>query len=226
MRINKFIAQATGMSRREADRSIAEDRVTVNGKPAGTGTDINRDDIVKLDGQTLATPARTTTIILNKPVSYVVSRDGQGSPTIYDLLPSELHKLKPVGRLDRDSSGLLLLTDDGELANRLTHPRYGKQKIYTIKLDKTLPQQDQTKIQRGVELEDGLSKLQLKSLGTSGKQWQVTMSEGRNRQIRRTFSALGYHVTTLHRTQFGPYRLPDSLASGGWEHATSQAPEG
>jgi pseudouridine synthase len=143
--------------------------------------------------------------MLHKPVGYVCSRDGQGSKTIYDLLPTKLHQLKPVGRLDKDSSGLLLLTNDGELANRLTHPSFEKEKVYEISLDKPLARPDRAQIEQGVLLEDGLSKLQVKPLGN--EHWQVTMREGRNRQIRRTFSALGYRLQALHRTQFGTYRL-------------------
>ena len=129
MRINKFVALATGMSRRTADQAIAEGRVAVNGRPPTAGQQVTDEDQINLDGQTLQKPAATT-IMMNKPVGYVVSRDGQGSQTIYDLLPEEYQGLKPIGRLDKDSSGLLLLTNDGTLAQELTHPKYHKQKVY------------------------------------------------------------------------------------------------
>lgn len=179
----------------------------LNGRQATAGADVGDSDVVTLDGQVLTMPAETITVILNKPAGYVCSRDGQGSRTVYDLLPPELHHLKTVGRLDKDSSGLLLLTDDGELANRLTHPRYGKEKVYEITLDKPLKDEDRGQITKGVELDDGISRLRV--TGAGDKSLTVAMSEGRNRQIRRTFAALGYDVRSLHRIQFGTYKLND-----------------
>lgn len=211
MRINKYLAQATGMSRRHADETIAAGRVTVNGMPAALGQDISETDTMLLDGQSIAAAALQPhrTIILNKPADYVVSRNGQGSKTVYDLLPAEYHDLKPIGRLDKDSSGLLLLTDDGQLAHNLTHPSKQKTKVYEVTLDTPLqPLHRQMISNHGIMLDDGVSKLQLDRLHDGDdKQWQVTMHEGRNRQIRRTFAALGYTVTKLHRTRFGQYVL-------------------
>jgi 23S rRNA pseudouridine2605 synthase len=213
MRINKYVAQATGMSRRAADTAIAEGRVAVNGASTEVGTEVSPNDTVTLDGKPIAPGAKLTTILLNKPVGYVVSREGQGSKTIYDLLPAEYRHLKPVGRLDKDSSGLLLLTNDGNLANELTHPRYAKTKVYEIELNRSLePLHLQMITDHGIKLEDGPSKLQLEKMG-SEKQWLITMQEGRNRQIRRTFAALGYTVIKLHRTHFGNYQL-NELESG------------
>lgn len=126
MRVNKFVAQATGMSRRTADQAIEWSRVTVNGQKVSAGYDVQETDTVTLDDKPIQIPTQATTIILNKPVGYVVSRDGQGSKTIYDLLPDSMQHLKPIGRLDKASSGLLLLTTDGDLAQRLTHPSYKK----------------------------------------------------------------------------------------------------
>lgn len=208
MRINKYLALATGLSRRAADQAIIEGRVRLNGQTAAVGDTVDTKDVLQLDGQAVEAPPASTTIMLNKPVGYVVSRDGQGSPTIYDLLPPEYQSLKPVGRLDKDSSGLLLLTNDGELANELTHPRYAKTKIYEVTIDKPLaPLHQQMISDHGIELDDGNSHLQLEKLDEQGREWRVTMSEGRNRQIRRTFSALGYEVEKLHRTAFGEYQL-------------------
>src|SRR4029079_9435972 len=113
MRINKFIALHSALSRRAADTAIEQGRVTVNGQTPSTGQDVTESDTVRLDGQSLKLNTAITTIMLNKPAGYVVSRQGQGSKTVYDLLPPELHKLKAVGRLDKNSSGLLLLTNDG-----------------------------------------------------------------------------------------------------------------
>ncbi len=210
MRINKYIAGATGMSRRAVDTAIADGRVTVNGQPADAGQQIGSSDEVMIDKRSITPAVKTLTLILNKPVGYVVSRDGQGSQTIYDLLPPQYHTLKPVGRLDKDSSGLLLLTNDGQLAHELTHPSFQKEKMYEVELDKPLMPRDQQAIESGVELGDGVSRLSLRGEGPA---WIITMSEGRNRQIRRTFAARGYIVIQLHRTQFGPHTL-ENLAAG------------
>lgn len=209
MRLNKFLALATGMSRRKADTAIKECRVMLNGLLAKTGLSVDSTDQVLFDGKSIKLNAvRLKTIILNKPVGYVCSRSGQGSKTIYDLLPASMHELKPVGRLDKDSSGLILLTNDGNLANQLTHPKFSKIKVYEIKLDKALAPNDKHKVEDGVLLDDGISKLNLGVFdGCPPTKYQVQMHEGRNRQIRRTFAALGYKVTYLHRTKFGPYKL-------------------
>lgn len=210
MRINKFVAAGTGLSRRAADRAIEEGRVRINGQVASPGHDVIPADTVTLDGVRLK-PMKPQTVIFNKPVGYVTSRDGQGSKTIYDLVPPELHHLKPVGRLDKDSSGLLLLTNDGELAQQLTHPSFHKAKIYEIAIDKPLqPLHRQMISDIGIQLEDGSSKFLLERLEDGNdKAWRITMHEGRNRQIRRTFRALGYTVTALHRTHFGEHYLGD-----------------
>lgn len=207
MRINKYIAHATGISRRAADGYLQAARVTLNGQTAKLGDNVEAGDKVTLDDRPLSAKVETVTILFNKPVGFVCSRDGQGSRTIYELLPSSLHALKPVGRLDKDSSGLLLLTNDGELANQLTHPRYQKQKIYQVNLNKPLEHADRVAIEAGVQLEDGSSSLKLRSTSPTRTAWEVTMEEGRNRQIRRSFEALGYKVISLHRTEFGDYKL-------------------
>lgn len=208
MRINKYIAQATGLSRRAADSAVASQRVLVNGEVATAGYDVQPKDDVTLDKRAITPVVNTLTILLNKPVGYVCSRAGQGSKTIYDLLPSELSNLKPVGRLDKESSGLLLMTSDGQLAQQLTHPSYGKTKIYQVVLDQPLqPLHHQMINDYGVQLADGPSKLQLEKRTDDGLSWTVRMHEGRNRQIRRTLASLGYSVVDLHRTQFGNYEL-------------------
>lgn len=208
MRINQFLARYTDLSRRAADEAVAEGRVEINGNLARLGDIVVEKDVVTLDRRPVKPDAPTTVIIFHKPAGCVVSREGQGNRTIYDILPEEYHRLNPVGRLDKDSSGLLLLTNDGELANRLTHPRFGKEKIYEVELDKPLEVHDQDAIHhKGIALEDGISRLSLSPLDDTHKLWQVRMSEGRNRQIRRTFGTLGYEVAGLHRTQFGDYEL-------------------
>ena len=220
MRINKFVAAASGVSRRRADLLVSSGRVTVNGFTSAIGQDVTEADEVRLDGQTLHYRLEHSIVLLNKPVGYVSSRSGQGSQTIYDLLPPELHQLKPVGRLDKDSSGLLLLTDDGQLTYELTHPKFQKQKVYQVTLDHDLEPLHQQMINDiGLQLDDGLSRLQLARLSeTNRTDWQVTMSEGRNRQIRRTFASLDYEVVKLHRSQFGTYTI-DDIPSGKYRLA-------
>lgn len=214
MRINKFVALASSLSRRGADAAITEGRVLVNGLPPSTGQAVTDTDVVTLDGRPI-TPAVKTTIMLSKPPGYVCSRDGQGSRTIFDLLPPDYQHLQPVGRLDKYSSGLLLLTNDGELAQQLTHPSQQKQKVYEVTLDTPLLLQHGQMIQgQGVQLEDGASRFHLERIAEGDDtKWRVTMHEGRNRQIRRTFAALGYEVKSLHRSTFDGYIL-DNLAPG------------
>src|ERR1019366_8396566 len=138
MRINKFVALATGISRRAADEIIQKNKVAINGMVAQFSSQVDEKDIVTLDGHTIQAPISHTLIMFNKPIGYVCSRLGQGSDTIYDILPKEYRQLKAIGRLDKDSSGLLLLTNDGDLANELSHPRYAKNKSYIVRLSSPL----------------------------------------------------------------------------------------
>ncbi|MCA9329627.1 rRNA pseudouridine synthase [Candidatus Saccharibacteria bacterium] len=209
MRLNKYIALATGLSRRAADLTIKNKQIFINDNLADTGQSVSLNDVVKLNNIVIK-PSVFQTILLNKPTGYVVSRNGQGSKTIYDLLPQKFHALKPIGRLDKDSSGLLILTNDGNLANKLTHPSNQKSKVYKISLDKSLQDKHRRQINRGIELSDGISTMNIRG---QNKEWTVTMSEGRNRQIRRTFKSIGYNVLKLHRIQFGEYQL-NNIASG------------
>ena len=207
MRINKYIAQSTELSRRAADIAVEAGRVTVDGQMAINGTEVKDGSQVKLDGRIVRPQATKTTIMLNKPMGYVCSRNGQGNKTIYDLLPKKYHNINPIGRLDKDSSGLILMTDDGDLANQLAHPSYSKSKIYQVALDKPLqPLHQQMISDHGVTLADGLSRFLIQK---EADNLIIVMREGRNRQIRRTFAALGYAVVNLHRTNFGPYTLND-----------------
>lgn len=218
MRLNKFIALHTGVSRREADLLIEKGAVSINGEVASLGAQVADSDLIAIDGAPVAHDTQYVYLALNKPVGYVCSRRAQGdSPTIYDILPSEYHALKTVGRLDRDSSGLILLTNDGDYAQQMTHPSYRKSKKYIVKLNRPLePLHQQMISDHGVVLDDGASKLMLERITDDRIKWTVIMSEGRNRQIRRTFSALGYTVKELHRTEFGPYAL-GSLGEGKFE---------
>lgn len=211
-RLNKHLALQLGVSRREADELIAHGKVTVDGQTATLGARFTDGDVITVDGRDISNNTAYQYVLFNKPTGYVCSRRDQGeNPTIYAILPAKLHALKPVGRLDKDSSGLLVLSNDGDFTYRMTHPKFAKTKIYEVELDHDLePLHQQMISDYGVQLEDGVSKLQLGRLtDETRKEWQVIMREGRNRQIRRTFGALGYTVVKLHRTNFGNYSLGD-----------------
>lgn len=227
-----------GISRREADNLIAAGRIEINGAVAGLGQRVDLSDevcynggigalglsknaeslLVEKDGKWLIpTGVDYVYLALNKPVGYVCSRRSQDDmPTVYELLPEEYRNLKTVGRLDKDSEGLILLTNDGDFAFQMTHPSFVKTKVYEVELDHALePLHQQMIADFGVEIGDGVSRLGLMRLDDSRKSWRVEMSEGRNRQIRRTFGALGYTVVKLKRMSFGRYELA-GLKTGEW----------
>ena len=205
--LQKILAQRSELSRRKAGDAIKAGRVILNGKTAQLGDRFATGDELLLDNKALAARAMTT-IMLNKPVGYECSRKPHGAnPSVYELLPPEFQQLNNVGRLDVESSGLLLFTNDGNLTQALTHPSHQKQKVYRVTLDKPLtPEHVKTITTGGVSLDDGPSVMKLKG---SDKNWQVVLTEGRNRQIRRTFARLDYEVRSLHRTQTGEYHLGD-----------------
>lgn len=211
IRLNKFLAEQLGLSRRQADDIISAGKVLINDKPAVLGARIDKNDKVCYNGSIIANSVSYIYLGMNKPAGYVCSRKQQGDvPIIYELLPEEYQKLKTVGRLDKDSSGLILLTNDGDFAFKMTHPSFKKIKLYEVKLDHPLePLHQQEIADFGIQISDGVSRMGLEKLSEDRKTWRVTLSEGRNRQIRRTFGALGYTVIALHRTQFGPYQLQD-----------------
>ncbi|MBR3131154.1 rRNA pseudouridine synthase [Candidatus Saccharibacteria bacterium] len=213
LRLNKFLAERLGISRREADDLIVDGKVFVDDKIAVLGTRITPNSSVRLGDEEIRFQNEYIYIMMNKPVGYVCSRKRQGDvPTIYELLPEQYQKLKTVGRLDKESSGLLLFTNDGDFAYQMTHPKFAKTKVYIVKLNRDLqPLHQQMIADYGVKLEDGVSKLGLTRLdtGETRRRYEVLMSEGRNRQIRRTFAALGYEIEKLHRVSFGKYDLGD-----------------
>ena len=216
-RLNKFLALQLGISRRQADELIEKGRISINGKTAQLGERFKAGDEIKLGEKIISkTREEKKYVIFNKPRGYVCSRKKQGeNETIYAILPKEFSVLKPVGRLDKDSSGILLLTNDGDFAFQMTHPKFRKVKEYLVSLDTPLqPIHQQMIADFGINLPDGKSQLGLERLDDSRKNWKVIMSEGRNRQIRRTFSAIGYEVEELHRIVFGSYILPKDLNFG------------
>lgn len=206
LRLNKFLAERIGVSRREADDLIAAGKVKINDKPAELGARIDETDKIWYNGSIIPFETDFLYVAMNKPVGYVCSRRAQGNaPTIYEILPKEYQKLKTVGRLDKDSSGLILLTNDGDFAFEHTHPKFKKEKIYEVELNKPLePLHQQMISDYGIMLDDGPSRF---TVIHDGNKYIVKLSEGRNRQIRRTFAAVGYTVTKLHRTNFGKYEL-------------------
>jgi pseudouridine synthase len=211
IRLNKFIAEQTGVSRREADDLISSGTVQVGDETAHIGQRISPEDSVMVNGKKIEPKVNFTYLMLNKPVGYVSSRAKQdAAPTLYELLPPEYNALKAVGRLDKESSGLILLTDDGDFALQMTHPKFSKVKLYEVELDRPLePLHQQMIADFGVNLTDGVSKMGLERIDDNRKNWRVTLKEGRNRQIRRSFGSLGYTVTNLHRTNFGNYNIGD-----------------
>ncbi len=206
MRINQFVASASGLSRRAADTAITAGRVKLNGRPATLGQIIAPTDHLTLDEQPLTPRTAHTYVMLNKPAGYISSRARQGGgPTLYELLPAKFGRLRIAGRLDRDSSGLILLSDDGPFINRLTHPSLGKTKRYELTLTTALKPSDQPKLSHGIQLPDGPSRVAI--ISVQGPHVTVELEEGRNRQLRRTFGALGYGITRLHRTHAGSFIL-------------------
>lgn len=213
VRLNKYLAHTLGISRREADAKIAQGTVSVNGHIVDLGKVIQPGrDRVAIDNAPITTAVKHYTyLLMNKPIGYVCSRKQQGeASTIYSLLPHYYQHLKVAGRLDKDSQGLLLLTDDGDVIFQLTHPKFGKEKIYYVGLNKPLSAEHLKTINNGVELEDGISKLAvIKLKSKQPNRYQITMREGRNRQIRRTFKTLGYSVTFLERRSLGVYTIEE-----------------
>lgn len=224
-RLNKFLALQLGISRRQADELIEKGKISINGKAVKLGARFQDTDIIKIGDKVISNSREERIYLLfNKPRGYVCSRKKQGeNETIYAILPKEFHSLKPVGRLDKDSSGLLLLTNDGDFAFQMTHPKFRKIKEYLVRLDEPLqPLHQQMIADFGINLPDGKSQLGLERLDESRKNWKVIMSEGRNRQIRRTFSTVGYEVVKLHRTVFGNYSLPKDLKFGDFQKVQKQ----
>ena len=215
MRINQFIASASGLSRRQADTAVTTGRVQINGHIATLGQIIRPTDLVTLDHAHLTPTPDYQYIMLNKPVGYISTRRRQGAePTLYELLPTHLQNLRLAGRLDRDSSGLILLSNDGAFLHHNTHPSRGKTKRYELTLSKPLAPSQLIELEAGIILRDGPSYVHV--ISHSGRNLIVTIGEGRNRQLRRTFGKLGYRVEQLHRIAVGSYKLAN-LASGSWK---------
>jgi 23S rRNA pseudouridine2605 synthase len=206
VRLAKFLAHGGVASRRKAEEIIAKGLVTVGGEVVtDPARDVEAGDDVRVNGSPVAVEAREVWVV-NKPAGVVsTAREPGGRPAVVDLVRTDA-RLYPVGRLDADSTGLLLLTNDGELANHLTHPRYEVSKTYRARLRSPLADHDLERLRQGVELEDGLTApAQVRRLGE--REIEVVLREGRNRQVRRMLEAVGNEVVALRRTAFGPLRL-------------------
>ncbi len=209
MRLAKFLAHSGVASRRAAERLIAEGRVTVGDEVVtDPARDVDEGSGVRFDGERVGPEARVV-YALNKPPGVVsTASDPQGRPTVTALVPGE-RRLYPVGRLDAETTGLILLTNDGELANQLTHPRYEVPKTYVAQVEPPrVPERALRALREGVELDDGTTSPARVRLVRPG-QLEVVISEGRKRQVRRMVEAVGHRVMALERVAFGPLRLGD-----------------
>jgi pseudouridine synthase len=220
VRLNAYLARAGVASRRKADELIKAGRVTVNGAPGQLNTEVGRRDRIEVDGRGVALQPLTY-VLLHKPTGVVTTaRDPQRRPTVVDLVHHEA-RVVPVGRLDADTTGALLLTNDGELAHRLAHPRYGVEKVYEAEVEGDPPPEALRRLREGVELEDGVTApARARRLGPG--RVELTLHEGRNRQVRRVLEAVGHPVRRLHRPVYAGLTLA-GLEPGEWREL--RAPE-
>ena len=218
MRLNRYIAMSGASSRREADELIASGQVSVNGiVVTELGTKIKPGDEVRLNNKVLRGEKKVY-IIMNKPKGYVTSiEDPHADKTVMDLLGQAVNeRVYPVGRLDKNSLGVLLITNDGDLTTRLTHPSYSKKKIYQVSLDKALTRTDMQSIADGIMLEDGeIYADEISYVKENKKEIGIEIHSGRNRIVRRIFEHLGYRVTKLDRVYFAGL-TKKNLKRGAW----------
>jgi 23S rRNA pseudouridine2605 synthase len=226
-RIQKILARAGISSRREAERLIVEGRVMVNGKVVdalGFKADASR-DYIKVDGKRIARPEPPVTVLLNKPRNMLSTvKDPLGRPTVMDLVKKVRARVYPVGRLDFDGEGLLLLTNEGDLAYRLSHPRFAIPRTYEVKVEGIPAEKELKRLKSGVSLEDGrASAVSVRVLGRGEKncRMRVVVTEGRNHLVKRMLEAVGHPVLKLKRVQFGPLHLGD-LSPGQFRYLTPE----
>ena len=229
-RLQKLIARAGVASRRKAEVLIADGRVSVNGVRAGLGDSADPvRDRIEIDGQPLGAPGRAIHLAVHKPRGYLSSaRDERGRRSVVALVDAGGERLWPAGRLDVESEGLMLLTNDGDWANRVLHPRYGNEREYAALVDPAPNRQQLQRLREGLELEDGAARLLtaryalppdeiVRERVESGQWLRVRIGEGRKREVRRLFEAVGCRVERLVRTRIGPLSLA-GLSEGSWRH--------
>jgi pseudouridine synthase len=215
LRLNRYLAACGLVSRRKCDAIILDGRVTVNGnKVVELATFVDpRRDRVTVDGKTVKPPHKHTYLLMNKPEGYLTTAsDPQGRPTVMELVPEGESRLYPVGRLDSDTTGLLLLTDDGKLAFRITHPRYEVEKRYLAVVDGRPSETDLAILRKGVKLDDGPTrpaKVRLISGDLERSEVEITIHEGRKRQVKRMFKAIDHPVVSLARTGIAFLEISD-----------------
>jgi 23S rRNA pseudouridine2605 synthase len=223
VRLNAFLARSGVASRRRADELIRGGRVRVNGEPGELNTVVGEHDVVEVDGQRVE-PQPLHYVLLNKPPAVVTTAaDPHGRPTVVDLVSHEA-RVVPVGRLDVDTTGALLLTNDGELAHRLAHPRYGVAKVYDVDVGGSPSPEALAKLRAGVELEDGETapaEARIIRRGTRVSRIELTLHEGRKHQVKRMCAAVGYPVQHLHRRRYAGLRLV-GLDPGQWRELTPE----
>jgi 23S rRNA pseudouridine2605 synthase len=219
VRLNRFLASAGLGSRRGVDHLIRDGRVTVNGSVADLGATVEEADDVRVDGRRVSAEQRET-VLLNKPAGVVTTvRDPQGRRTVIDLVESAV-RLFPVGRLDRDTTGALLLTNDGDLAHRLMHPSHGVEKTYLVDVEGDPGEDALAALRRGVQLDDGpTAPAEVRRLAPG--RLELRIHEGRNRQVRRMCEATGHPVRHLHRSGYAGLTV-DGLAAGEWRRLTEE----
>ncbi len=219
-RLNRYIAEAGVCSRRAADALIAGGHVTVNGKKAALGAQVTIQDIVSIDGKILSLRHRSAYILLNKPKdSITTASDDRGRRTVMEVVNYH-DRIFPIGRLDRNSTGVLLMTNDGELAHRLMHPRYGVEKAYHIILDKPLARPQARELEKGIMLEGKqTSPCKIEMNAADNTELVMTMHEGRNRQVRKMFEELGFRVQKLDRILYAGLTTK-GLKRGEWRSLT------
>ncbi len=210
MRINKFLAACGVASRRECDKLIESGSVEINGKIAQIGADVGDDDTVTVNGSTVSVK-KNEYYLLNKPKGYICSvKDEKGRKTVLDLMPQGIGRIYPVGRLDYDSEGLIILTTDGELAQHLTHPSNEVPKTYLVKIEGTITEAGLNPIRSGVDIGGYVTKKCKAHIIETNKEYtkiHVTITEGKNREIRKMFEAIGKEVTLLKRIKIGELTL-------------------
>jgi len=224
-RLQKIIAQAGLASRRDAEKMILAGRVSINNqivKQLGSKADISKDEI-RLDGMLIYAELDKIYVMLNKPSGYVTTlRDPQNRPIVTDLLPTDVVRVFPAGRLDYDSQGLLLMTNDGDFAQKLIHPRFRIPKIYYVKIKGRISNSEFRLLQAGIELEDGKFQpedVQVTKVNEKSTWLAITLISGKNRIIRRAFEALGHDVAELVRTRIGNLEL-GNLKTGAFRFLT------